>query len=206
MESPIDEVDPIEKKRKRVFMAFGAMSGMVLVLAFGYVGTRVLASSRTEAPSPPTSKAPEPIRIVRQTSTPVSTPQVQAPVASIAAAPEVKAEVKPEVKPVEPPKPAVVQPTPPKPITTVSRAPIPWTTMTPHTGETYLQVMALPKGLVGSFIAELEAKNLAHPVVALSPVDGAYRIMFGPFEDGPSRNEMRKQLEAAGLQAMVQLY
>ena len=203
MENPTEEVDPVEKKRKRVFMAFGAMAGMVLVLAVGYVGTRVLANSRPEAPKANVAKTPEPIRIVRPAATPVATtavvtPQVQPPVATIPAASA-------EVKPIELPKPVTVQLPAPKPIHTITRVPVAWTTMTPHTGETYLQVIALPKSLVGSFLAELEAKNLTHPVVALSPVDGVYRVLFGPLESG-QKDEMRKQLEAAGLQPMLQLY
>jgi hypothetical protein len=137
---------------------------------------------------PPVHAAPPPIRIQAFTPPP--------PVAPLA------------VKQVSEPAKASPQPIP---------APIPekptspqgpgqaWTTVTPHTGETYLQVIALGGQFVERYVNGLKAKGL-HPIVAVSPLDGVYRILFGPFKDRPARDAESKDLEAVGLQPMVQVY
>jgi hypothetical protein len=227
--------DPGEKLRKRVYTGFAASVGIVLVIAVCYVAARVFTGQgshprpittakvtpkvlppvhaaaqvvaqvkiQTVAPplpvTPPTVvKASVPVQAAAQDAAQakiqkVSPPQPAAPPAIVKAS--VPAKVQPQSLPA---------PVPEKPIVPLTLGKT-WTTVTPHTGETYLQVIALGGRFVEEYVNGLKAKGL-HPLVAVSPLDGIYRIVFGPFKNRPARDAERKDLEAAGLQPMVQVY
>lgn len=190
-------VDPAEKLRKRAYTGFAASAGIVLVIAICYVAVRVFSQPRTHSSVAVTAKvarpvSPPPIRI--QTLSPP--PALAAPVVVQASEP---AKVQPQPLPAPAPTPA--------PVKSIG-SPAPgqaWTAVTPHTGETYLQVIALNERFVQSYVDGLRAKGL-HPLVAVSPLDNVYRILFGPLKDQKARELERKDLEAAGLQPLVQVY
>jgi hypothetical protein len=193
-ETPYAQVDPAEKLRKRVYTGFAASVGIVLVIAICYVAARVFtgrgnaARSAVTAKVVPQVKAPPPIRIQA-----LAPPPPVAPPAVKQASELAKALPQP-----------IAAPMPEKPISPQASGQT-WTTVTPHTGETYLQVIALGGQFVERYVNGLKAKGL-HPLVAISPLDGVYRILFGPFKDRQARDAEHKDLEAAGLQPMLQVY
>jgi hypothetical protein len=196
--TPYEDVDSSEKLRKRVHMGFAACVGIGLVIAVCYIGGRVFARNGVHAATTATAKVslplkptPPPLRIETITKTQLSPPPVV-----------VSASQAPKVQPLS-------IPVPPAPATETPTGSLvqgqTWTAVTPQTGETYLQVIALGERFVGPYVEELKGKGL-HPLVASSPMHGVYRILFGPFKNRQSRADERRDLEAAGLQPMVQVY
>jgi hypothetical protein len=203
---PSGQIDPAEKLRKRVYTAFSATVGIVLVIAVCYVAARVFTergnAARSVVMAKVSPKAVPPVRAVppikAQAAPPIKTQALatQPPVAPVAVK-QASAPAKVQAQPIP-------APVPEKPVSTQAPGQT-WTTVTPHTGETYLQVIALGGQFVERYVNGLKAKGL-HPLVAVSPLDGVYRVLFGPFKDRPARDAESKDLEAAGLQAMVQVY
>jgi hypothetical protein len=210
---PLQQLDPAEKQRKRVYMGFAASVGLVLALAVSYVGVRVFAAQGAQsvkavtskvAPAPKVPLAPKVAPAVRVASAanivpPVKVAAVAVPTPILTPPPVVKVSELPKAQPQ-----SIPAPISDKPIATQTPTRT-WTAVTPHAGETYLQVIALGGRFVESYVNDLKAKGL-HPVVAMSPLDDIYRILFGPFKDRQARDLERKDLEAAGLQPMAQIY
>jgi hypothetical protein len=197
---PAQDVDPSEKLRKRVHMSFAACVGIGLIIAVCYIGGRVFAGNRAHAATaatakvaPPLKPAPPPLRIETVTKAMLPPPPVVVPASEAHKA-----------QPLSKPAPAPLAPAPDKPTGSLVQGQT-WTAVTPQTGETYLQVIALSERFVGPYIEELKGKG-RHPLVASSPMHGVYRILFGPFKNRQSRADERRELEAAGLQPMVQVY
>jgi hypothetical protein len=199
--TPNEDVDPSEKLRKRVHMGFAACVGVGLVIAVCYIGGRVFAGNGAHAATtatakvaPPLKPATAPMRIETVTKALLPPPPVVVPASE-------PVKVQPLSRPAPPAPPA---PATEKPIGTLVQGQT-WSAVTPQTGETYLQVIALGERFVGTYVEELKGKGL-HPLVAPSPMDGVYRILFGPFKNRQSRDDESRELEAAGLQPMVQVY
>lgn len=213
LQTPYAQIDPAEKLRKRVYTSFAASVGIVLVIAVGYIFARVFTQPRNQARSAVAAKitpkvalpvrAAQPLKVQTgppvQTAPPIIKSQALAPPPRVAPPVVVTASAPAKAQPL--PIPA---PIPEKPISPPGLGQT-WTTVTPRTGETYLQVMAMGRRFVEDYVNGLKGKGL-HPLVAMSPLDGIYRILFGPFKDRQARDAERKDLEAAGLQPMVQLY
>ena len=205
-EKPDAQVDPAEKLRKRVYTAFGASAGLVLLIALVYIGGRVFAGPRIELPTAATAKIAPPAPKVAKVA-PAVTQLPVVPPPPILAPPPVAPPPTVVAQTIPPPK--VQPPVIPAPIPQTPIGPLPpgqtWTTVTPQPGERYLQVIALAGKFVDGYVKELRAKGL-HPLVAPAPADGIYRILFGPLKNQQAIDAERKDLEAAGLQPMVQPY
>jgi hypothetical protein len=193
--TPYEDVDSSEKLRKRAHMGFAACVGIGLVIAVCYIGGRVFAGNAATAVTakvaPRLKPAPPPLRIETVTKTQLPPPPVVVPASEA-----------PKARPIS--IPAAPAPALERPTATLVQGQT-WTAVTPQTGETYLQVIALGERSVGPYVEELKGKGL-HPLVAASPMDGVYRILFGPFKNRQSRDDERRDLVAAGLQAMAQVY
>ena len=169
-----------EKQRRIVVYTLNATLVAGLLLAFSYLGARVLetrAGATTAlpqaAPTKPQPKAPTVAKPVAVPA-PAKTKAVIAPVA-------VRKE---ETTPVKRYTGRMIE---------------------PKAGETYLQIGAYGPTFTHAFVEELRSKGF-QPVVAQGPADDVYRVMIGPL-NRDSLKTTQAQVEQAEISgAMVRQY
>ena len=206
----LQQQDPAEVLRKRVYMGFAAIVAFGFGLSGLYVAGRLfaypkvpneVAQAAKPAPKPvpqPGVPKPSPLESARQSKSapapaaaPVKSVQQLAPTPVPAPNPvQVKAQ-----------PPAPVADTPAKPSPTPARAAL----ITPKEGERYLQLAALPMGLANKYVAELDEKGV-HASIAGGPSEELYRVLVGPFPDRAAVERQRDALQAAGIENIWRVY
>jgi cell division septation protein DedD len=167
-----------EKQRRIVVYTLNATLVAGLLLAFAYLGARILetrAAATTALPQAvPTKPQPQAPAVAKPVTVPAPT---KAAIAPVAARKEQTTPLKRYAGPVVEPK----------------------------AGETYLQIGAYGPTFTHSFVEELKGKGF-QPVVAQGPADDVYRVMIGPLNRDSLKitQAQVEQAEIAG--AMVRQY
>ena len=175
-EGPLNQA---EKQRRIVVYTLNATLVAGLLLAFAYLGGRILetrAAATTALPQAVVSKPQSPAPVVAK---PVAVP---APAKKVVIGPAVaESEQMPPVKRYSG---AMIEPKP---------------------GQTYLQIGAYGPTFTHAFVEELRGKGF-QPVVAQGPAAGVYRVMIGPL-NRDSLKLAQAQVEQAEITgAMVRQY
>jgi len=199
------------KRRRMVYLAIPGSIALGLLLAVLYVGGRVVSGRRHAAPAPvqqqaaiviPPTQAATPARALPPPpQVEKSAPKVEAKPAPVSAPPVVKPVEKPVVKPA-----AKNEPPPPPPVKHARASDSPLNLITPHHGETYLQLAALTPQTVLKFVDELRANELS-PSVAPGPENsGLVRVVVGPFADTAALAKAKEALNNFHLEWIIRPY
>jgi len=190
-----------EEKRRlsRLYIATTLAAG--LLVAAGYVGTRIFAG-KPKQPTPPREaslNSPLSNRVAADVASPgPEKPQVQqAPVEAAAPAPAPQA-----------PAPAATPSAEAEPANgnaNESASADDQGFITPQHGERYLQVAALSTPTVFRYVSELRRSQL-QAVVAPGPRPGLVRVLIGPFSDRDSLESVRARMETLGVIPFVRSY
>ena len=197
---------PAKDSVKRVRIAIPVTLVVGLVVAAGYVGSRIIGSRPQQAT--PVAK----IVASAPSSAPIKDP-APAPVAPPSAAPMASAPAKttrPESSKVQDDEIADEKPAEPvKPRPAVQAANSDGNSaddlISPRHGDRYLQIAAIPATAAAKFLASLERRNL-QASVAPGPHDGLVRVVIGPFSDRDSVAALKAQIQANWPDCFVRLY
>jgi cell division septation protein DedD len=188
----------VSQKKRVPLLSIPVTISVGLLIAAGYLGSRIVTAHRPVKATVVTVAPPVPIN-----------PRVAEPVSA-------KPSVQPDVKPVAVvetapksapkterpgPKPASVQPIQP----VADDGVLPMITPQPH--QRYIQVGALVAEAEAThrFVNRLRSENL-DPHVAPGPTPVLMRVLIGPFESGDALKEKKAQLEAEGIDTFVREY
>jgi hypothetical protein len=210
--------NPAAKLRKQVFLEFGAIVFLGLLLAGWYVGFRIVAAPSTPQPVAPVATIvvkspvapPPPLAMPAPAEVKPPAPALEKPNADTTVpVPSARSEKPPDVKvPISShdlpaalgaaiaPKPAFVGPMP----QALARR-----DASPRAGEKYLQIAAFGPRALNGYLKTLEKQGL-HPVVAPGPVDNIYRILIGPFPNSAALEETRHLIQSSGIQPILRSY
>jgi len=167
-----------EKQRRIVVYTLNATLVAGLLLAFAYLGARIMETRAAATTALPQTIAPQP----------------RAPL-PVAAKPSVLPGM---TKPAVAPAIAAHEQTPP----TKRYSGL---LIEPRAGETYLQIGAYGPTFTHAFVEELKGKGF-QPVVAQGPTEDVYRVMIGPL-NRDSLTRLQAQVEQAEITgAMVRQY
>jgi cell division septation protein DedD len=190
-----------EEKRRlsRLYIATTLAAG--LLMAAGYVGTRIFAG-KPKLPTPPREASLNPAPL-NQVAANVASPAPEksgvqeAPVDSVTPAPAPEALAK-----------AAIASAVPQPISPNANEPESADDpgfIRPQHGERYLQVAALSTPTVLRYVSELRRSQL-QAVVVPGPRPGLVRVLIGPFSDRESLESVRAQMETLGVIPFVRSY
>jgi len=215
------------RRLSRIYIATILAAG--LLIAAGYVSTRIFSGSQAAKPKQQARVSQEARPGAPAPAAAVSTPAEKPPAPEVAepsaktATPEQAAIEKPiSEKPINE-KPAAEKPTTELAITqkpdekpiqvqvTVSKTEEPparfdvGSLANPQHGERYLQVAALSSPTVARYLSELRGYQL-QPVVAPGPRPGIDRVLLGPFLDRESLESVRTRLQELGAECFIRVY
>ncbi len=178
--------DAENKRLSRIYIATILAAG--LLIAAGYVGSRVFASkSHPPAPRPETTS--------------------NRPAAAVTAASGEKAKnpAQPAETPAADPKSSSAQAPAVAPSAHESTSADDEGLATPQHGERYLQVAALSASTVQKYVSQLRNSQL-EAVAARGPRPGITRVLVGPFSDRESLESVRARLLTMGVSPFVRSY
>ncbi len=184
--------DAENKRLSRIYIATILAAG--LLIAAGYVGSRVFAS-RSHPPAP----RPE-------TTSNRPAPAVTAPSEEKAKTGEkAKNPAPPAETPAPDPKSSSAQAPAVAPSAHESTSADDEGLATPQHGERYLQVAALSASTVQKYVSQLRNSQL-EAVAARGPRPGITRVLVGPFSDRESLESVRARLLTMGVSPFVRSY
>ena len=170
-----EPVETTQGKKRISLFLIPSTIGLGLLLTFGYVGGRIFSASAGIPPVLHTVEIPPP-------------PQ-------------------PAVAPAKPAvaiaKPAPTPQTVPQEVASVNQTSL--TLITPHTGESYLQLAALPPKMAIQFIDDLKKVNI-EAGIAQGPTPDMVRVLAGPFATPDLLNQTKAKLDALKMISMARDY
>ena len=207
---PTDSASPIvdarrsrleeQRRRSRIYIAATLSAG--LLIAAGYVSTRIYSAPAMAKASP--AAAPRS----------AAEPHAASTEAVVPASPPVPQVAEPQVEKKEPEAPAPTQ----KQVATVAKPLPPQTPPTvvpssesgsrsadsPRAGK-YLQIGALSSPTVAKYVSELR-RDQWEPLVVDGPRSGIDRVLVGPFSDRAALEAAEARLQALGIDYFVRSY
>lgn len=206
-----------EQKKRLPLVWIPATIGFGLLIAAGYLGTRILAARARVAPQVSTLAATTPAPAVAATSAPVvgttestksastrpePTKSELAKSGRAKSAPTKSAAGKSEPSTVAVASPALQPRAQSKSAVVSEGSP---TLIAPRSGERYVQIGAITPLAVPRYLSELR-RNKWEPKVAPGPRPELVRVLVGPFSDPGSILKARTQLQAERIDSFVRVY